>query len=170
MSILVRAIVTSEKVAAHRSNYLDTSVEGIDLPVGTAATDEEHRRQEPSGLLSTSQVVILDEPHPPVELETIATSPSHLPPRRPCLAWVAMGPRTIGNPRSPADNSGKQTPRSELKQAIHRSSRQRPSSTFKATVDAYPVLGVLVRVRAVPSTRCLAGKRRHKGPAQTPAP
>jgi hypothetical protein len=48
--------------------------------------------------------------------------------------WAAPGPRMIGNPWSSADNSGKQSRRSEPMPANRRRSRYRPSDSLKATV------------------------------------
>jgi hypothetical protein len=67
------------------------------------------------------------------------TTPPHLSrvrPRRPCPplapAWSALGPRTIGNRWSAADNSGNQMP-------THCSrSRKRPSGSLQATVPPGP--------------------------------
>ena len=48
--------------------------------------------------------------------------------------WATLGPRTIGNRGSPADNSGKQTSRSEQVPAHRRRSKERPFGSLKATV------------------------------------
>ena len=49
--------------------------------------------------------------------------------------WAALGPRTIGNPWSSADNSGKQSRRSEPMPVNRCRSRYRPSGSLKATVS-----------------------------------
>jgi hypothetical protein len=60
--------------------------------------------------LPTSQVVVMDGPHPPVELEAIAARPE------PAWSSPAVPPRarSIGRSRSPTDNSGRSHPGPDL--------------------------------------------------------
>ena len=115
----------------------------------------------PAKDLPTRLVVTEDEPHPSPELVDFAATlePGSSSPAMPstCLAWAALGPRAIGNPRSAPDNRGKQMPWLEPVPADRRRSGNRPSGSLKATVrGSSPWRRTLISA---------AQARRHAGPS-----